>query len=116
MSLRHSPSTGMRKSVLALAAALVFGGGTLHAQDVNPLVGGWLGTLDVGAATLRLALSVESDDEGLSATLLSVDQGNQVIPVESITLDGDAVTFSAPAIGASYEGSLRPDRSAIEGT
>ena len=106
----------VRHLTLLAATALVPLGGGLAAQTPNPLVGDWLGRLNVGAASLRLALHVEDGESGPAATLVSLDQGAQEIPVESIGLDGATMTFGAPAIGASFEGTLAEDGQSIEGT
>lgn len=112
------PATAKRPARYSLLAlALLFAlGAPLDAQEHSPLVGEWTGAINAGGASLRLRLAVEDGAEGLTAQLFSIDQGNQVIPVESIALTGTTVTFASPAIGASYEGELSPDGSSIEGT
>ncbi|MEO5718127.1 MAG: hypothetical protein ABIR29_06105, partial [Chthoniobacterales bacterium] len=83
------------------------------------LAGHWQGSLRPGAAPveLRLVLYVAAGEGGsLSATVDSIDQGADGIPVSSIALKDDAVTMELAVIKASYEGKLSADGSEIEGT
>ncbi len=81
----------------------------------SDLAGRWTGELDVRVATLRLDLVLEAEGDGLSGQLISVDQGNAVIPLDTVSLDGAAFRFDASAIGASYEGVTTSDGT-IEGS
>jgi pimeloyl-ACP methyl ester carboxylesterase len=76
--------------------------------------GEWLGTLDVGAATLRLGLNIEKKEGGLGAVLDSIDQGAK-IPVTTIVFESGTLRLAIEAIGASYEGTLNADGSALTG-
>jgi fermentation-respiration switch protein FrsA (DUF1100 family) len=87
---------------------------TLHAQNI---VGDWQGTLKVNSAELRLVLHVTKDDTGyLKATLDSVDQDADNIPVTSITLTGGDLNFSVLAVHGTYQGKFSADGTVIEGT
>jgi uncharacterized protein (TIGR03435 family) len=48
--------------------------------------------------------------------MYSIDQGGQGLAASSVSLQGTTVKFAVPAIGASYEGKLSADSSAIAGT
>ena len=114
----HRTATATRITPIAylvIVAALALGA-PVNAQESSAIVGDWTGALQAGPATLRLRLAVEAGDEGLTAQLFSIDQGNQAIPVETIELSGTTLTFTSPAIGVSYEGKLNADGTAIEGT
>jgi pimeloyl-ACP methyl ester carboxylesterase len=81
------------------------------------LAGNWLGTLDIGGgAKLRFILKVEQVESGYTAKFDSVDQGARDLPIESITLNGNKVTFVAPKFGMSYEGTLNEKNDEITGT
>jgi pimeloyl-ACP methyl ester carboxylesterase len=98
---------------LLIVAALVLGlAGSATAQD---LVGDWRGTLKAGAAELRLVLHVVRGSGGLSATLDSLDQGANGIPVTSIALKGTTVTFAIDSIQGSYEGRINAAGTTIDG-
>jgi len=79
--------------------------------------GEWVGALDVGSTKLRLALHVEKKgDGGLGAILDSIDQGAAKIPVDEVTFESGTLRLALKAIGASYQGSLNTDGSALQGT
>ena len=85
-----------------------------NAQDV---VGDWQGTLHAGAAELRLVLHITKGDAGtLKATLDSVDQGANGIPVSAITLKDSQLNFTVEAVHGAYEGKVNAAASEIEGT
>ena len=89
-----------------------------HGIPGKGLIGHWQGSLRPGAAPieLRLVLHVNSGEGGaLKATLDSLDQGANGIPVSSVGLTNDAVHLELAAIQASYEGKLSADGSEIVG-
>jgi hypothetical protein len=81
--------------------------------------GDWAGTLTAGSAELHLVLHVTAAKDGsLTATLDSVDQGANGIPVDAVTLKDSKLNLtvnSVPGHGA-YEGTLNKDASEIDGT
>ncbi len=79
------------------------------------LAGHWQGSLQVGPTQLRLVLNVTADGDALTATLDSLDQGANGLPVADLKLDDQAVSFAMPAIGARYVGTLAADGSQIDG-
>ena len=78
--------------------------------------GEWLGTLDTGAGKLRLAFHITNTEDGLTATMASVDQGNQNIPVTAVTRSSASLKMELKPIGGSFEGKISGDSSAIDGT
>lgn len=78
------------------------------AETAFAMEGIWLGTLSAGVE-LRLVLTVQPDGDGWQATLDSIDQGAYGMAVDTLSVDGDAVSFTMRAIGASYTGSLVDD-------
>jgi hypothetical protein len=83
------------------------------------VAGDWAGTLTAGSAQLRLVLHITAAKDGsLTATLDSVDQGTNGIPVTSATLTGSKLSLSVPAVpgGGAYEGTVNKDASEIDGT
>jgi pimeloyl-ACP methyl ester carboxylesterase len=81
------------------------------------LEGFWEGKLKVAAGIeLRLVLKVEKGKEGrLKAELASPDQGANNIPISTIELKADTLTFESKIIGAKYSGKKNKDRTAFEG-
>lgn len=98
-----------------MIAVLVFLASCLaKAQDI---VGDWKGALDAGGVTLHLVLHVTKGADGaLKATLDSVDQGANGIPVNSITLKDSKLSLGVDAVHGTYEGKVSADASTIEGT
>ena len=90
---------------ILLAAAVA---GPAPARGESKLAGDWEGVLKVGAAVeLRLVVHVaEAGDGTISATFASPDQGPGSVPVDSISLEGRAVTFAVKFNGGRYAGTL----------
>src|SRR5215469_3593293 len=99
---------------LLLIAPLAIMASVAHAQNVT---GDWSGTLNAGAAQLRLNLHITKAADGtLHATLDSVDQNAMGIAVDSVVLQGEKLTLDVPAVHGKYEGALAADANSIEGT
>jgi len=83
------------------------------AQDI---AGDWIGTLQAGPMTLRLAVYIGKGADGaLKATIDSLDQNARGIPIGSIELKESKLTFTSAPLSASYEGRVNQDFTAIEG-
>jgi len=109
----------MKRIVLLSLALIPLGAAGLQAPaEPDRFVGNWSGGLDVPGAgvTLRLRFEVTRTDDGLAATLYSIDQGNAEVAVETVETDGSQLTMTMPSVGASFEGALSEDGEAIEGT
>jgi uncharacterized protein len=85
-----------------------------RAQDIS---GDWQGALDTGMGQLHLVLHVTKAPDGtLKATLDSVDQGANGIPVSSITLKDSKLNLDVTAVHGTYDGQVQPDGKTIKGT
>jgi len=78
--------------------------------------GDWGGTLDTGMGKLRLALHITNTDDGLTATMDSLDQNAKGMPVTTITRNGSSLKFEMKVIGGAYEGTIHPDVQSFAGT
>lgn len=78
--------------------------------------GDWLGTLDTGMGKLRLVLHIVNTEDGLTATMDSLDQNAKGLPVTIITRSGGALKFEMKSIGGAYEGTIASDLTSITGT
>jgi hypothetical protein len=79
------------KQILILSALVATTVVLASAQDI---AGDWQGTLSANGAELRLALHITKSTDGtLKATLDSVDQGANGIPVSSISLKDSKLTL-----------------------
>lgn len=96
--------------LLFLSCVPVFG------QVSSGIDGKWLGALDVSGVKQRLLLKVEKAGDGYSAKFDSVDQGVANLPIDSITLSGNTMKFSAAQFGITYEGTLNEKNDEISGT
>ena len=90
------------------------------AQAASPesksIAGDWNGELNVQGTKLRLVLHVKKNsDSSFAATLDSVDQNANGIPVSSISQKGNDVKLELKGIGASYQGKLNPAGTEITG-
>jgi fermentation-respiration switch protein FrsA (DUF1100 family) len=78
--------------------------------------GPWQGTLETGAASLRLVFHITNTEDGLIATLDSLDQGAKGIPVTTVTRQGASLKLEVKGIGGVFEGTIAKDLSSIDGT
>jgi uncharacterized protein len=100
--------------VLVWAVFAFLGVGLSAAQNI---AGDWQGTLKAGGAELRLVLHVAKNADGsLKATLDSVDQGANGIPVTSISLKDSKLNFTVDAVHGAYDGKVTSDANEISGT
>ncbi len=81
------------------------------------LEGTWQGKLKVnGGVELRLALVVAKGEDGvLTSKLASPDQGANDIPVSSVALKDDRLSFESKIIGAKFDGKRTERGMAFEG-
>ncbi|MFN0107955.1 MAG: alpha/beta hydrolase family protein [Blastocatellia bacterium] len=78
--------------------------------------GAWEGTLDVGAAKLRLVLKVSKAADGtLTAKADSPDQGATDLPVDLVTFKDNTLHFEMKRLMASYDGKFSADSSEFVG-
>ena len=83
-------------------------------QDI---AGDWKGVLNAGVADLHLVLHItKGAGGGLSATLDSVDQNANGIPVSSVKLNGSKLNLEVEAVHGTYVGTVSSDGKTISGT
>jgi CubicO group peptidase (beta-lactamase class C family) len=81
------------------------------------IAGDWQGTLITPGPQLHLILHIVAANDGsLTATLDSVDQGANGIPVSAITLKDSKLSLTIDAVHGSYEGTVNKDVTEIDGT
>ncbi len=77
--------------------------------------GSWQGTLEAGGQKLRLVVTVTKSDAGVYAGKLdSPDQG-ATIPIDTITVNGDAVRWEIKSPAIVFEGVLNKERTELTG-
>lgn len=85
--------------------------------QVPSVAGDWQGILDAGGQKLRLVFHIQSGEQDtLTATMDSLDQGAMGIPVNYVALESRNLTIRVPNIGMSYTGELSEDGQQIAGT
>jgi uncharacterized protein len=105
----------MKNSLLILVLLLVLPGPLFGQTTAKDFEGSWQGTLDAGAARLRLLVTVTKSEAGIySGKFDSLDQGAS-IPIDTITLNGDAVRFEIKSAVIVYEGVLNKERTEVTG-
>ena len=82
----------------------------------DPIKETWLGTLDAGGVTLRLAVHLTRSPEGaLTAKVDSIDQGAMGIPVERAAYRNSTLTLELKLPAARFEGTMNKDGTEISG-
>jgi uncharacterized protein (TIGR03435 family) len=99
------------RSIVVVAMLLL--ASAAHAQN---LVGNWQGTLQAGKELRIVFVIANAEGGGLRATMHSIDQGAQGIPVTTITLQGSTLRMSIQGIGGTYEGTLSAEGTTIAGS
>ncbi|HEX5603999.1 MAG TPA: alpha/beta fold hydrolase [Pyrinomonadaceae bacterium] len=78
--------------------------------------GSWQGTLEAAGTKLRVALTVTKSDAGAyGGKLDSIDQA-ATIPIDTITVNGEAVRFEIKSPAIVFEGTLNKERTELSGT
>ena len=93
----------MRIQILGVLVAI----GAASPAAAQVAIGEWRGTLVPAPGTnLRIAVHImpSQEGDGLVGTLDSLDQGAIGIGLGAITLTGDRLTFTVPAVGGRFEG------------
>src|ERR1700722_14985045 len=82
----------------------------------HDLTGNWQGTLKTGV-DLRLIVEItKGDGGGWKATMYSIDQTTNAIPVNSVMLDGTNLKFTVDMVRGTFEGKISADGDSIVGT
>jgi pimeloyl-ACP methyl ester carboxylesterase len=102
----------MKRFVIAVASML-----TPFCLGQTQIAGDWEGALHAGGSTLHLVLHIQKAAEGqLKATLDSVDQGANGIPVSAISFKDSRLKLSIAAVGGGYDGVVNADGTEMKGT
>jgi dipeptidyl aminopeptidase/acylaminoacyl peptidase len=106
----------MKNSLLMLLLLLGLSCPVISQTPAKDIEGSWQGTLDAGGTKLRLVVTATKSDAGAyTGKLESVDQG-ATIPIDTITVNGDAVRLEIKSPAIVYEGTLNKERTELTGT
>ncbi len=101
-------------SLLILTTAPVFGQSPLQ---IDSIATSWQGALDVQGVQLRLVVHFDrNDEEALTATMDSPDQGATGLSIDKVVWDGHHLILELPNLMAKYEGDFDPESMVIDGT
>jgi fermentation-respiration switch protein FrsA (DUF1100 family) len=78
--------------------------------------GAWMGTLDTGAIKLRVVFHIVNTEDGLTATMDSLDQGMKAFAMTSVSRDGTALKIDSKQLEGVFSGKIAADKSSIDGT
>lgn len=76
----------------------------------------WQGALDIGANKLTLNIEIKEKDEGYSAVIYAVEQGNAKIPVDKVNMIDNKMSLELDSINASFEGTVDKSGEVCRGT
>ena len=106
----------MKNSLLMLLFLLGLSCQVFGQTPAKDFEGSWQGTLEAGGTKLRLALAITKSDAGVyGGKLDSLDQG-ATIPIDTITVNGDAVRLEVKSPAIVFEGALNKERTELTGT
>lgn len=106
----------MKNSLLLLLFLLGLSCHVFSQTPAKGFEGSWQGTLEAGGQKLRLVVTVTKSDAGTYAGKLdSLDQG-ATIPIDTITVNGDAVRLEIKSPAIVFEGALNKERTELTGT
>ena len=105
----------MKNSLLMLLFLLGLSCQVFGQTPAKDFEGSWQGTLEAGGQKLRLVVTVTKSDAGVYAGKLdSLDQG-ATIPIDTITVNGDAVRWEIKSPAIVFEGVLNKERTELTG-
>jgi hypothetical protein len=98
-----------------LLAIAITAANTAFSQQATDNPQSWAGTLDVGAAKLRLRFDIQTDDDGkLKCTMTSIDQGKAKITMDSCTVEANEFVIKSDKLKLVYEGTYKNNNIRIQ--
>lgn len=102
-------------AILFIAAISVFAQGSTVALTGTPNaipnrqddIEIWNGALDVKVMKLRLRLELTSDGDDWSGKLISLDQANTEMMMDTVTRSADSLTFEIKKMGIGFKGKIK---------
>jgi len=75
----------------------------------------WSGVLDVGVGKLTLNFDLIKVGDEWEGKIISIEQGNAVIPISKIEIDGNNMAIEANSVQAKFAGKLNADETVCTG-
>lgn len=77
----------------------------------------WQGTLDLGATSLRVQFQLNRQEDGTyKGNLISLDQGNAIVPLDSVEIESQNLSLSCKKLRLSYSGTFDKSFENLSGT
>src|SRR5262245_55473292 len=106
----------MKNSLLVLLFLLGLSCQVFAQTPAKDFAGSWQGTLEGGGQKIHLIVTVTKSEAGVYAGKLdSPDQG-ATIPIDTITVNVDAVRWEIKSPAVVFEGTLNKERTELTGT
>ena len=81
------------------------------------LAGTWFGLMEKPPARIRVVMTIARGEDGtLSGTMRSPDQGDEEVPIDSLSFEGTAVNMTVGSLYATYQAEMNGDGSTMLGT
>lgn len=103
--------------IFLISANLIASKSQIDQDEKKGIEGIWQGVLKISGIELRIIFKINKhDNDSLSATLDSPDQGAKDIPVSEVIFENDSLRLEVKVVNGNYKGFLKTDGLAIEGT
>ncbi len=99
--------TGKIIGKLGVGQGVAFGSSPLEFTRQQEEAEIWNGTLDVKVAKLRLQMELTPDGDNWSGKMISLDQGNVEMVMDSVTRSEDVLSFEIKKMAVKFEGNLK---------
>ncbi len=100
------------KAILSVAAACLAAAGAESPQ----IAGDWQGAVSFNGIEQHLAFHLRAAETDWAGTMDAIDSGVTGIPLHSVVVVADKLTFQIPTIGGAYEGTFDVKSGAILGS
>jgi dienelactone hydrolase len=81
--------------------------------EISSLEGQWDGGIDIAGTHLGITVTIRAADNAVAATIDIPQQGVTDLPLDEVSIDGDAIHFAIAAAGAAFDGKI--DGETIQG-
>ena len=94
---------------LGVGKGVAFGSSPLEFTKRQDEVEIWAGALDVKVAKLRLQLELTSGGDDWTGKLISIDQGNVEMAIDSVSRKEDSLSFEIKKMAIRFQGDINDD-------
>ena len=97
-----------KKLAIAVAGLALVAVGFAQAQDAQPFLGAWKGTLSIAGVELEIGLNLKLDEaKKITGTFDSITQGAMDIPLGQFAIEGKTISFIIDHPGVPGEPSFK---------